>query len=101
MTKADIVKEIANKTGIDSKVVLQTIEAFMTKVKEQMANEENIYLRGFGSFIIKQRAAKTARNISRNTTLIIPAHNIPAFKPAKSFIAKVSGQEVEGDLEED
>ncbi|MGN0090416.1 MAG: HU family DNA-binding protein [Alloprevotella sp.] len=101
MTKADIVKEIANKTGIDSKVVLQTIEAFMTIVKEQMANEENIYLRGFGSFIIKQRAAKTARNISRNTTLIIPAHNIPAFKPAKSFIAKVSGQEVEGDLEED
>ena len=101
MTKADIVKEIANKTGIDSKVVLQTIESFMTIVKEQMANEENIYLRGFGSFIIKQRAAKTARNISRNTTLIIPAHNIPAFKPAKSFIAKVSGQEVEGDLEED
>ena len=101
MTKADIVKEIANKTGIDSKAVLQTIEAFMTIVKEQMANEENIYLRGFGSFIIKQRAAKTARNISRNTTLIIPAHNIPAFKPAKSFIAKVSGQEVEGDLEED
>ncbi|MCI7780227.1 MAG: integration host factor subunit beta [Bacteroidales bacterium] len=101
MTKADIVKEIANKTGIDSKVVLQTIEAFMTIVKEQMANEENIYLRGFGSFIIKQRAAKTARNISRNTTLIIPAHNIPAFKPAKSFIAKVSGQEIEGDLEED
>ena len=101
MTKADIVKEIANKTGIDSKVVLQTIEAFMSIVKEEMANEENIYLRGFGSFIIKQRAAKTARNISRNTTLIIPAHNIPAFKPAKSFIAKVSGQEVEGDLEED
>ena len=101
MTKADIVKEIANKTGIDSKVVLQTIEAFMTIVKEQMANEENIYLRGFGSFIIKQRAAKTARNISRNTTLIIPAHNIPAFKPAKSFIAKGSGQEIEGDLEED
>ena len=101
MTKADIVKEIANKTGIDSKVVLQTIEAFMTIVKEQMANEENIYLRGFGSFITKQRAAKTARHISRNTTLIIPAHNIPAFKPAKSFIAKVSGQEVEGDLEED
>ena len=101
MTKADIVKKIAGKTGIDSKVVLQTIEAFMSIVKEEMANEENIYLRGFGSFIIKQRAAKTARNISRNTTLIIPAHNIPAFKPAKSFIAKVSGQEVEGDLEED
>lgn len=101
MTKADIVKKIAGKTGIDSKVVLQTIEAFMSIVKEEMANEENIYLRGFGSFIVKQRAAKTARNISRNTTLIIPAHNIPSFKPAKSFLAKVSGQEIEDDLEED
>ena len=98
MTKADIVKKIAGKTGIDSKVVLQTIEAFMSIVKEEMANEENIYLRGFGSFIVKQRAAKTARNISRNTTLIIPAHNIPSFKPAKSFLAKVSGQEMEDDL---
>ena len=101
MTKADIVKKIAGKTGIDSKVVLQTIEAFMSIVKEEMANEENIYPRGFGSFIVKQRAAKTARNISRNTTLIIPAHNIPSFKPAKSFLAKVSGQEMEDDLEED
>ena len=101
MTKADIVKKIAGKTGIDSKVVLQTIEAFMSIVKEEMANKENIYLRGFGSFIVKQRAAKTARNISRNTTLIIPAHNIPSFKPAKSFLAKVSGQEMEDDLEED
>ena len=101
MTKADIVKKIAGKTGIDSKVVLQTIEAFMSIVKEEMANEENIYLRGFGSFIVKQRAAKTARNISRNTTLIIPAHNIPSFKPAKSFLTKVSGQEMEDDLEED
>lgn len=101
MTKADIVKKIAGKTGIDSKVVLQTIETFMFIVKEEMANEENIYLRGFGSFIVKQRAAKTARNISRNTTLIIPAHNIPSFKPAKSFLAKVSGQEMEDDLEED
>ena len=101
MTKADIVKKIAGKTGIDSKVVLQTIEAFMSIVKEEMANEENIYLRGFGSFIVKQRAAKTARNISRNTTLIIPAHNIPSFKPAKSFLAKVSGQEMEDDFEED
>ena len=101
MTKADIVKKIAGKTGIDSKVVLQTIEAFMSIVKEEMANEENIYLRGFGSFIVKQRAAKTARNISRNTTLIIPAHNIPSFKPAKSFLAKVSGQKMENDLKED
>lgn len=95
MTKADIVKKIAEKTGVDNKVVLKTVEAFMTTVKEQMAKEENIYLRGFGSFIIKKRAAKTARNISRKTTLIIPAHNIPAFKPAKSFLSKVAGYETD------
>ena len=100
MTKADIVKEIAKKTGIESYTVLTTIEAFMETVKENMAKEENIYLRGFGSFIIKQRAEKTARNISRNTTLIIPAHNIPAFKPAKSFIAKVAGRDIPEEEEE-
>ena len=95
MTKADIVKEIADKTGIEPNIVLITVEAFMETVKESMANEQNIYLRGFGSFIIKQRAEKTARNISRNTTLIIPAHNIPAFKPSKSFMARVAGAENE------
>ena len=97
MTKADIVKEIAKKTGIESYTVLTTIEDFMETVKENMAKEENIYLRGFGSFIIKQRAEKTARNISRNTKLIIPDHTIPAFKPAKSFIAKVSGKDIPED----
>lgn len=86
MTKADIVNEISKKTGIDKQNVLTTVEAFMDAVKISLANEENVYLRGFGSFIVKKRAQKTARNISKNTTLIIPEHNIPAFKPAKTFV---------------
>ena len=85
MTKAEIVTEIAGKTGIEKKDVLNTIEAFMEVVKESLTREENLYLRGFGSFIVKKRAQKTARNISKNTTIIIPEHNIPAFKPAKTF----------------
>ena len=85
MTKAEIVTEIARKTGIERKDVLSTIEAFMEVVKASLTNEENVYLRGFGSFIVKKRAQKTARNISKNTTIIIPEHNIPAFKPAKTF----------------
>ena len=89
MTKADIVREIADKTGIDKANVLATVEAFMEIVKTSLANDENVYLRGFGSFIVKKRATKVARNISKNTTITIPEHNIPAFKPAKSFAAKV------------
>ena len=89
MTKADIVNEITKKTGTDKQTVLNTIEAFMETVKESLSKEENVYLRGFGSFIVKKRAQKTARNISKNTTIIIPEHNIPAFKPSKSFVAKV------------
>ncbi len=89
MTKADIVNEIAKTTGIDKVTVLTTVEAFMETVKESLAKNENVYLRGFGSFIIKQRAEKTARNISKNTTIIIPAHNIPSFKPAKTFVSVV------------
>ena len=85
MTKAEIVTEIAGKTGIEKKDVLNTIEAFMEVVKESLTREENVYLRGFGSFIVKKRAQKTAHNISKNTTIIIPEHNIPAFKPAKTF----------------
>lgn len=85
MTKADIVNEISKNTGIDKQNVLTTVEAFMEVVKSSLAKEENVYLRGFGSFIVKKRAQKTARNISKNTTLIIPEHNIPAFKPAKTF----------------
>ena len=89
MTKAEIVAEIANKTGIEKVAVQATVEAFMETIKNSMATGQNVYLRGFGSFIIKKRAEKTGRNISRNTTLIIPAHNIPAFKPAKTFVNKV------------
>jgi len=89
MTKADIVNEIAKNTGIDKATVLTTVEAFMETVKDSLAKNENVYLRGFGSFIIKERAEKTARNISKNTTIIIPAHNIPSFKPAKTFVSVV------------
>jgi DNA-binding protein HU-beta len=89
MTKAEIVAEIANKTGIEKVAVQATVEAFMESIKKSLSTGENVYLRGFGSFIIKKRAEKTGRNISRNTTLIIPAHNIPAFKPAKTFVGDV------------
>ena len=89
MTKADIVNEIAKNTGIDKATVLATVEAFMESVKSALSKNENVYLRGFGSFVVKHRAEKTARNISKNTTIIIPAHNIPAFKPAKTFMSKV------------
>ncbi|MDD2411661.1 MAG: HU family DNA-binding protein [Bacteroidales bacterium] len=86
MTKAELVAEISNKTGIEKVAVQTTIEAFMTSIKNSLARNEPVYLRGFGSFTIKRRAEKTGRNISKNTTIIIPAHNIPAFKPAKSFV---------------
>jgi DNA-binding protein HU-beta len=86
MTKAEIVNEIAKTTGIDKSMVLAIVEAFMETVKDSLARNENVYLRGFGSFIVKKRAKKTARNISKNTTIIIPEHNIPAFKPAKAFM---------------
>ena len=89
MTKAGIVTAISDKTGIEKVVVLATVEAFMSKVKESLTKGENVYLRGFGSFIVKKRAEKTGRNISRNTSVIIPAHKIPAFKPAKPFMVEV------------
>ena len=89
MTKSEVVNEISKKTGVDKAEALKCVEAFMEVVKESLTNEENVYLRGFGSFIIKKRATKVARNISKNTTITIPEHNIPAFKPAKSFIAKI------------
>jgi DNA-binding protein HU-beta len=92
MTKAEIVADIANKTGIEKVSVQAAVEAFMETIKGSMTAGQNVYLRGFGSFIIKQRAEKTGRNISRNTTLIIPAHNIPSFKPAKTFVNKVKSQ---------
>ncbi len=89
MTKADIVSEIAKSTGVDKVQVQAIVEAFMDSIKTSLTNKNNVYLRGFGSFIVKKRAKKVARNISKNTTITIPEHNIPAFKPAKSFAAKV------------
>ena len=89
MTKADIVNEISLKTGIEKIVVQATIEAFINEVKGAVSSGENVYLRGFGSFEVKRRAEKTGRNISQNTTLVIPAHNIPAFKPSKKFTSIV------------
>ena len=89
MTKADIVNEIAKSTGAEKVLVQTIVEAFMENVKNSLIENNNVYLRGFGSFIIKKRAQKVARNISKNTTITIPEHNIPAFKPAKSFVAKV------------
>lgn len=89
MTKADVVNEIAEKTGLERVEVMQTVEAFMVSVKNALVKGENVYLRGFGSFIVKRRAQKTGRIISRNTTIVIPAHNVPAFKPAKTFATRV------------
>jgi len=89
MTKADIVNEISGKTGIEKATVLKTVEAFMEAVKDSLTDGENVYLRGFGSFVVKKRAEKTARNISKNTFIIIPEHNIPSFKPAKKFMEKL------------
>ena len=89
MTKAEIATEIARTTGFDKAGVITVIEQFMTVVKDSLAHGENVYLRGFGSFIVKERAEKTARNISKNTTIVIPAHKIPAFKPAKVFMEEV------------
>ena len=89
MTKADIVAEIAKQTGVEKTVTMNVVEAFMESVKESMIAGNEVFLRGFGSFIIKKRAEKVARNISKNTTITIPAHNIPAFKPAKTFMEAV------------
>ena len=85
MTKAEIVQAIAKQTGIDRGNVMAVVEEFMTVIKDTMANGENIYLRGFGTFEIKERKEKTARNISKNTTILVPAHNIPTFKACPEF----------------
>ena len=89
MTKADIVNEVAKATGIEKTTVQTVLEASMDSIKDSLAKGQPVYLRGFGSFIIKPRAEKAARNITRNTTMTIPAHDIPAFKPAKVFVASV------------
>ncbi len=89
MTKADIINEISEKTGIDKADVQTTVEAFFTVVKNSMSEGDNIYVRGFGSFINKKRAKKIARNISKNTAIVIDEHYVPSFKPSKIFIEKI------------
>lgn len=89
MTKAEIVNEIAKATGMEKIQIMTVVESFMECVKDSLAKGEPVYLRGFGSFIIKHRAQKAARNITQKTTMTIPAHDIPAFKPAKVFVAQV------------
>lgn len=95
MTKADIIDEIVSSTGVARKDVTMAVEGFMESVKNSLLEKkENVYLRGFGSFIVKHRAEKTARNISKNTTIVIAAHDFPSFKPAKSFVSRMKGEEV-------
>ncbi|NVK50044.1 MAG: integration host factor subunit beta [Cyclobacteriaceae bacterium] len=89
MTKAEVITKISDMTGIQKDDVTQTVEAFFSVVKDSMAEGENIYVRGFGSFINKKRAKKIARNISKNTAIVIDEHYIPAFKPSKVFIEKI------------
>ena len=90
MTKADIINNIAEKTGLPKKDITTTVEAFMAEIRMCMSEKkEPVFLRGFGTFTVKHRAKKTARNISKNTTMVIEAHDFPAFKPAKSFAAKM------------
>lgn len=89
MTKAEVIVEIAQKTGIDKADVSASLEGFFTVVKNTLAQGENVYIRGFGSFIVKHRKEKVGRIISQNKSIIIPAHNVPSFKPAKVFVEKV------------
>ena len=89
MTKAEVVNEIVSRTDVNKDDTLKIVETFIEAVKDSLSDGENLYLRGFGTFQIKHRAEKTARNISKNSTVIIPAHNIPAFKPSKSFVEDV------------
>lgn len=93
VTKADIINEIAEKTGVDKADVTASVEAFFSVVKNSMSNGNNIYIRGFGSFINKKRKKKIARNISRNTALVIDEHYVPSFKPAKIFVNKIKNSE--------
>ena len=91
MTKAEVIAQIADQTGIDKADVQITVEAFFSVVKNSMATGENIYIRGFGSFVNKKRAKKIARNISKNTAIVIDEHYVPSFKPSKVFVDKIKG----------
>jgi DNA-binding protein HU-beta len=101
VTKAEIIAEISTATGIDKPDVAASLEAFFLIVKNSLSTGENVYVRGFGSFVVKHRAKKVGRNISQNKAIVIPAHNIPAFKPAKIFVEKVKNASIEkGSLSE-
>ena len=89
MTKSEVINEISERTGVEKAIVLETVECFFKVVKGSLANNENVYFRGFGSFVVQKRAEKVARNISKNTQITIPAHSIPKFRPAKTFLEKV------------
>lgn len=93
MTKAEIIAEISTKTGIDKMLVQESVESFFKVVRNSMVEGKNVYFRGFGSFIVKKRAKKIARNISKNTAMVIDEHFIPSFKPAKTFVEKVKKSE--------
>ena len=92
MTKAEIVNQVAKATGIEKVTVQSVVEATMDSIKASLVSGEPVYLRGFGSFIIKHRAEKTARNITKNTTITIAAHDLPCFKPAKAFVDQMKGE---------
>lgn len=92
MTKADLLSKISEETGIEKNEASRVLESMMNMIKSSLSQGKNVYLRGFGSFIVKERAQKTARNISKNTIVIIPAHQIPAFKPAKVFMEQVKSK---------
>jgi DNA-binding protein HU-beta len=93
VTKADVISQIAEKTGIDKADVTTTVETLFAVVKDSMAEGENIYVRGFGSFVNKRRAKKIARNISQNTAIVIDEHYVPSFKPSKVFVEQVKGSD--------
>lgn len=93
MTKADVIAQIAEQTGIDKADVTATVEAFFSVIKNSMADGKNVYVRGFGSFVNKKRARKVARNISKNTAIIIDEHYIPSFKPSRVFVEKIKNSE--------
>jgi len=89
MTKAELVSKISGKTGVEKITTLAIVESMMNEIKDSISSNEAVFLRGFGTFKAKKRAEKTGRNIKKNTTIIIPAHHIPAFKPAKAFVQEV------------
>ena len=92
MTKIELVKIVSQKTGIDQLTVLAAVEGIVDTIKQSLVEKENVYIRGWGTWTLKHRAQKTARNISKNTTLVIEAHDIPYFKPCKEFMEAVAAQ---------